>query len=182
MSPLGKSAKIIYFPVKKEAVLRKNRHRAGKIVKWTVRVVFLILILTYLSEYLLRASNADTFFTLSAVPVSGNHSDLSDVLGDDEAYARATNYRGEEIFRNPTAAFEKTKKECAPTLKQIQKEKHLPDFSTITYRKYAYALGYAPYFPGGNWAQLNKVHFTCEFYLNSTQLLFFPKPPMDDSK
>lgn len=182
MSPLRKSAPNYYFPVKKEAVLRQNRHRAGKIVKWTVRVVFLIFILIYAAEYLLRASNVDTFFTLSAVPVSGRQSDLSDVLGDDEVYARATNYRGEEIFRNPTAAFEQTEKECAPLLKQIQKEKHLPDFSTTTYQKYLYAIGYPPYYPGDNLPQVNKAYFTCEFYRNSTQLLFFPKPPRDDSK
>ena len=167
---------------KKEAVIRKKRNRPQKILTWIAGVVFLIFILIYAGEYMIHASNADTFFTLSAVPVSGNHSDLSDILGNDEAYARGTNYKGEEIFRNPTAAFEKMQKECAPLLKQIQQEKHLPAFSTTTYRKYLYALGYPPYFPGDNVAQVNKAYFTCKFYLNSTQLLFFPKPPRDDSK
>ena len=167
---------------KKEAVLRSRRKHPEKILKWIARVVFLIFVLTYSAEYLLRAGNSDTFFTLSALPVSGQHSDLSDVLGKDEVYARATNYRGEEIFRNPTAAFDKMETECAPLLKQIQQEKHLPAFSTTTYRKYLYALGYPPYYPGDNLAQVNKAYFTCKFYLSSTQLLFFPKPPRDDSK
>lgn len=181
-NPLGKSAGNYFFPDKKETVLRKNRHRARTILKWIARVIFLIVVLIYIAEYVIHSRNADTFFTLSAFPVNGRQSDLSDLFGNEKAYARATNYKGEEIFRNPTAAFEKTETECAPLLEQIQKEKHLPAFSTATYRKYAYVLGYPPYYPGANATQLNKVHFTCEFYLNSTQLIFFSKPQRDDSK
>lgn len=182
MGSLGKSAVNYFFPDKKETVLRKNRHHAGTILKWIARVVFLIIILAYVAEYLIHARQADTFLTLSAIPVNGNQSDLSDVFGKEDVYARATNYNGREIFRNPAAAFEKMQQECAPLLKQIQQEKHLPSFSTTTYRKYLYALGYPPYYPGDNVAQINKAYFTCEFYLNSTQLLFFSKPPRDDSK
>jgi hypothetical protein len=165
-----------------ESVLYKKGNRFIKVLKQIALGLVLVLFVAFAVEYLLHVGNVDHFFTLSTLPVSGRQSNLSDVFGNDEAYTRATNYRGEEIFRNPTTAFGKMEKECAPLLNQMQKEKHLPSFSTTTYRKYLYVLSYPPYYPGDNVAQINKAYFTCEFYLNSTQLLFFPKPPRDDSK
>ena len=151
--------------------------KALKVLKIAV-IVFVIIVA---AEYIMSKACVDNFYTLAAIPV-GNFHDTYDFLPSGNNYTIARNYRGKPVFRHPTAAFNETKKRCAPVINDLRKKNNLPPFSPRTYHEYMWILGSPPAYrdipgckPHEADGMADEMHYVMGIYDYSTQLIFAPE-------